>query len=123
MIRRDDGFNGDLQAHEVLTSLKITALPVNPFAVADYREIMHQEKPSLAPGIFYTLTRTLMVRPGQPQKLYRLAREVWTSAAISDGLPGPLGCGWHLSKPCSIRLSLTAGGLQATIASYWLIHS
>lgn len=51
MIRRDDDFNGDLQAHEVLTSLKITTLPVNPFAVADHREIMHQEKPGLAPGI------------------------------------------------------------------------
>lgn len=51
MIRRDDGFNGDLQAHEVLTSLKITALPVNPFAVADHRKIVHQEKPNLVQGI------------------------------------------------------------------------
>ncbi len=51
MIRRGDDFNTDLQAHEVLTSLKIMALPVNPFAVADHRDIMHQEKPGLALGI------------------------------------------------------------------------
>ena len=51
MIRRDDSFSEELQAHEVLTSLQTTALPVNPFAVADHREIMHQEKAGLAPGI------------------------------------------------------------------------
>src|SRR5215475_9426365 len=51
MIRRDDGFSGELQAHEVLTSLQIAALPVNPFAIADRRNIAHQEKPGLAPGI------------------------------------------------------------------------
>lgn len=51
MIRRDDGFNGDVPAHEVLTSLKITTLPVNPFAIAERRDILHQEKPGLAAGI------------------------------------------------------------------------
>jgi len=51
MTRRDDGFNGELQAHEVLTSLKIAALPVNPFAIAEQRDILHQEKPGLAPGV------------------------------------------------------------------------
>lgn len=51
MVRRDDGFGAELQAHEVITKLQISALPVNPFAVADRRDIAHQEKPSLAPGI------------------------------------------------------------------------
>jgi hypothetical protein len=51
MIRRDDGFSGDLQAHEVLTALQISVLPVNPFAIAERRDILHQEKPGLAPGV------------------------------------------------------------------------
>jgi hypothetical protein len=51
MLRRDDGFGAELQAHEVLNKLQISSLPVNPFVVADRRDIVHQEKPSLAPGI------------------------------------------------------------------------
>ncbi len=51
MLRRDDGFGAELQAHEVLNKLQISTLPVNPFAVADRRDITHQEKSSLAPGI------------------------------------------------------------------------
>ncbi len=51
MLRRDDGFGAELQAHEVISKLQISSLPVDPFAVADRRNIAHQEKPSLAPGI------------------------------------------------------------------------
>lgn len=51
MIRRDGSFSGDLQAHEVLTSLQMTALPIDPFAIAARRDIVHQEKPGLAPGV------------------------------------------------------------------------
>jgi hypothetical protein len=51
MLRRDDGFGAELQAHEVLNKLQISSLPVDPFAVANRRDITHQEKPSLGPGI------------------------------------------------------------------------
>src|ERR1700675_3015601 len=51
MLRRDNGFRAELQAHEVITKLQISSLPVDPFAIADRRDIAHQEKPSLAPGI------------------------------------------------------------------------
>ena len=51
MIKRDDGFGAELQAHEVLTSLQIATLPIDPFAIAGRRDIAHQEKPGLAPGI------------------------------------------------------------------------
>jgi hypothetical protein len=51
MLRRDDGFGAELQAHEVITKLQISSLPVDPFVIADRRDIAHQEKPSLAPGI------------------------------------------------------------------------
>ena len=51
MIRRVGSFSGELQAHEVLTALQIAALPVNPFAIAEHRDIMHQEKPGLTPGV------------------------------------------------------------------------
>jgi|HubBroStandDraft_1064217.scaffolds.fasta_scaffold13913_5 hypothetical protein len=51
MLKRDDGFGAELQAHEVLSKLQISALPVNPFAVADRRDITHQEKSSIEPGI------------------------------------------------------------------------
>ncbi len=51
MLRRDDGFGAELQAHEVLKTLQMSALPINPFVVADRRDIAYQEKPSLAPGI------------------------------------------------------------------------
>lgn len=51
MVRSDEGFGAELQAHEVLNKLQISSLPVDPFVVADRRDILHQEKPSLAPGI------------------------------------------------------------------------
>lgn len=51
MLRRDDGFGPELQASQLLTKLQISSLPVNPFLIADRRDIAHQEKPSLAPGI------------------------------------------------------------------------
>lgn len=51
MLQRDDGFGAELQAHDVLKKLLISSLPVNPFDVADRRDITHQKKPSLAPGI------------------------------------------------------------------------
>lgn len=51
MLKRDDAFGAELQAHEVLSKLQISALPVNPFAVADRRDITHQEKSSIGPGI------------------------------------------------------------------------
>ena len=51
MVRRDDGFGAELQAHEVLNKLQISSLPIDPFVVANRRDITHQEKPSLAPGI------------------------------------------------------------------------
>ena len=47
MLRRDDGFGAELQAHEVITKLKISSLPVNPFDIADRRDIAHQEKQAL----------------------------------------------------------------------------
>jgi hypothetical protein len=51
MLKRDDGFGGELQAHEVLSKLQISALPVNPFTVADRRDITHQEESSIGSGI------------------------------------------------------------------------
>src|SRR5271170_3761539 len=51
MLQRDDGFGAELQAHDVLNKLQISSLPVNPFDVAERRDIAHQEKPGLAPGI------------------------------------------------------------------------
>ena len=51
MPRRDDGFGAELQASQVLSNLQISSLPVNPFVVADRRDIAYQEKPTLAPGI------------------------------------------------------------------------
>jgi hypothetical protein len=51
MLRRDDGFSAELQAHEVITKLQISSLPVNPFDVAERRDIAHQEKPGLGIGI------------------------------------------------------------------------
>jgi len=51
MPKRDDGFGAELQAHEVLKNLDISSLPVNPFSVADRKEILYQEKPSFSPGI------------------------------------------------------------------------
>src|SRR5579863_5577648 len=51
MLKRDDGFGDELQAHEVLKKLDISSLPVNPFGVADRKDILCQEKTSLSPGI------------------------------------------------------------------------
>jgi hypothetical protein len=51
MLGWDDGFHADLRAQEVITKLQISSLPVNPFLVADRRNIAHQEKPGLALGI------------------------------------------------------------------------
>jgi hypothetical protein len=51
MPRRDDGFGSELQASQVLSDLQMSSLPVNPFVVADRRDIAYQEKPALAPGI------------------------------------------------------------------------
>jgi hypothetical protein len=51
MLRRDDGFGAELQAHDVLNKLQISSLPVDPFSVANRRDIAHQEKSSLGPGI------------------------------------------------------------------------
>jgi hypothetical protein len=51
MLKRDDGFGADLEAREVLSKLQITSLPVNPFVIAERREITHEENPSLSSGI------------------------------------------------------------------------
>jgi len=51
MLKRDDGFGAELQAHEVLKSLDISSLPVNPFMIADRKDILYQEKTSFNPGI------------------------------------------------------------------------
>jgi hypothetical protein len=51
MVRREDSFSAELQAHGVLKNLQMSALPVNPFAVADRLDIAYQEKSSLSPGI------------------------------------------------------------------------
>jgi hypothetical protein len=51
MAYRDESFAADMQAAEVISKLKINSLPVNPFEIADARDIVHQENPSLAPGI------------------------------------------------------------------------
>jgi hypothetical protein len=46
-----DGFAAELQASQVLAKLKISSLPVNPFAIADARGIVYEQKASLGPGI------------------------------------------------------------------------
>jgi IrrE N-terminal-like domain len=51
MSRRNDGFGAELKAHEVINKLEISSLPVDPFAIANRKEITHQEKLSLEPGI------------------------------------------------------------------------
>lgn len=51
MLKSEDGFGAELQAHDVLKNLEISSLPVNPFAVADRKDIAYQEKSSLQPGI------------------------------------------------------------------------
>lgn len=51
MLRRDDGFGAEHKAHEVVSKLKISSLPVDPFSIADHREITHQEKSGLELGI------------------------------------------------------------------------
>jgi len=51
MLRRDDGFGAELQAHDVLNKLQFSTLPVNPFDVADRRDIAYQEKSGLGPGV------------------------------------------------------------------------
>lgn len=51
MLRRDDGFGAELQSSQVLAKLQISCLPVDPFAIADRRGIVCEQKPSLAPGI------------------------------------------------------------------------
>jgi hypothetical protein len=44
MLRRDDGFGAELQAHEVISKLQISSLPVNPFTVADGRACRPQQE-------------------------------------------------------------------------------
>src|ERR1700722_19993028 len=51
MLKRDEGFGAELQAHDVLKDLGISSLPVNPFVVADRKDIVYQEKSSLRPGV------------------------------------------------------------------------
>src|SRR5271157_1307304 len=51
MLRRDDGFGAELQASQLLTKLQISSLPVSPFAIADRRDIVCEQKASLAPGV------------------------------------------------------------------------
>ncbi len=51
MLKSDDGFGAELQAHDVLKDLGISSLPVNPFVVADRKDIVYQEKSSLRPGV------------------------------------------------------------------------
>jgi hypothetical protein len=51
MLRRDDGFGAELQAHDVLNKLQISSLPVSPFVVADRKNITYQEKSSVGAGI------------------------------------------------------------------------
>jgi hypothetical protein len=51
MLKRDDGFGAELHAHDVLSKLQISSLPVSPFIVADRRDITHQEKSSIGAGI------------------------------------------------------------------------
>lgn len=51
MSQRDNGFIAELKAHEILTKLQISSLPVDPFGVADRRDIAYQEKASLGAGI------------------------------------------------------------------------
>ena len=50
-MRSDDGFSAELQASQVLAKLQISCLPVDPFAIADKRGIVHERRTSLAPGI------------------------------------------------------------------------
>ena len=57
MLRPDDGFGAELHSHDVINKLKISSLPINPFAVADGRDIAYQEKPSLGPGVSGCLMR------------------------------------------------------------------
>lgn len=46
-----DGFGAELQASQLLTKLKISSLPVNPFTIAADRDIVCEQKATLAPGI------------------------------------------------------------------------
>jgi len=46
-----DGFAAELQATQVLKKLEITALPVDPFAIAAARGIICEQKPGMAVGI------------------------------------------------------------------------
>lgn len=47
----DPSWKPELRASEVLKKLNMAKLPIDPFAVADAHEIVHQENPSLASGI------------------------------------------------------------------------
>jgi hypothetical protein len=51
MSRRNDGFAAELRAHEVISKLELSSLPIDPFAIAARKDIAHQEKFSLDPGI------------------------------------------------------------------------
>jgi hypothetical protein len=47
----DPSWKAEVRAAEVLKKLDMIKLPINPFAVADAHEILHQENPSLEAGI------------------------------------------------------------------------
>jgi IrrE N-terminal-like domain len=46
----DDGWKAELRAAEVLKQLEVSQLPVDPFAIANARQILVQENPSLSSG-------------------------------------------------------------------------
>lgn len=47
----DPSWKPEARASEVLKKLNLAKLPIDPFAVADAHDIVHQENPSLASGI------------------------------------------------------------------------
>ena len=46
-----DGWTAEMRAAEVLSKLMISALPVDPFSIADAKGIEHKQNPALKPGI------------------------------------------------------------------------
>ncbi len=53
----DSWWKAEACAAEVLQQQKITKLPINPFQIADAKDIKHQENPSLESGISGCLMR------------------------------------------------------------------
>jgi len=51
MVLRDDGFDAELRASQVLDKLQIKALPIDPFLIARDRDIVCEENAALTAGV------------------------------------------------------------------------